>query len=665
MNPRNIRRTAMIALSFLSSFASYAQLNVKIKGGNVSLCKGQTITLADSVISGSPTTYRWKSNLLTIADSTKNTTTAVADTSGTILLTTSDGTTTTVDSIFVTVNALPAIKLVDDQGICCDNKSLALNDLKEIPAHIPALGKWTCPSYPFVLSSSDSFLTNLACALIQPTFDEVIIGLYYTLTDSVSGCTNQGTINITVKSLPTVFLKNNYFCQAAQEINLFDKIVVSPIASNVGTFSWNCVQCNGNNFDSMLTDKGTQALPDYWLAVDSPAYKVQNTNLDNISLELVYTNTFGCVNKDTAEISIARTSKIDFGKSAEVCYGARFAALADLTNVNLTGGVWSCIDSMGYRPCGELGGISGDVVNTQNSVRLATSTTTPNSWRINYLHTTTGCTASGRTTLFINPGPDLSLQALASNRLCNTASDVPLVATPAGGTWGSGQLGAIVSNDFKPSKITAFGVPIPLYYTYSDPISRCTSRDSLSIVIDGNPVISKLSDTGICRTQDVSPRFIRFNVSATNTTSLQWMATGNSASRAFLGNPSSGDAYFTFDNATSKDTFQLIVSAEGTGACPDVDGSFKVITTPSSSCVLSTNNIEIDKINIYPNPSKGSFTLENATKYELSIYTTLGEELCLIIVRDSIHMDANRGIYYLRLIEKSTGLFTTKKLLIE
>jgi len=79
-------------------------------------------------------------------------------------------------------------------------------------------------------------------------------------------------------------------------------------------------------------------------------------------------------------------------------------------------GNWSVLDTSSgtlFRNPSELGGISdGDTINTLLSTPLVSSSATPNSWRIRYTHTASGCPTFKDTSLIINPLPILALEPL-------------------------------------------------------------------------------------------------------------------------------------------------------------------------------------------------------------------------------------------------------------
>ena len=149
----------------------------------------------------------------------------------------------------------------------------------------------------------------------------------------------------------------------------------------------------------MLENRGSQFAPDWWINLDESNYEIQNTDKDTVVLEFTYTDQYGCRTKDTSLIFIWRVPKITFSTNRELCWDEGKISLNTLTGVNLTDGVWTIYDSIGFRNPATLGGLTGDTINTLNSVPLASPSATPNRYLIRYDHIATGCPAQNDTTL--------------------------------------------------------------------------------------------------------------------------------------------------------------------------------------------------------------------------------------------------------------------------
>jgi hypothetical protein len=104
-------------------------------------------------------------------------------------------------------------------------------------------------------------------------------------------------------------LRERDFCQDINQINLDDEVVLSPANTSLGTPSWKCLDCNGNDFNAMLEDRGPGAgITDYWLKVDPATYTLQNVDRDTITLEFEYVNENGCRSRDTVVLRLWKST---------------------------------------------------------------------------------------------------------------------------------------------------------------------------------------------------------------------------------------------------------------------------------------------------------------------------------------------------------------------
>ena len=503
------------------------------------------------------------------------------------------------DSVFILVNPLPDIQLTGPKDLCCDYGVILMNSDVIVPSGTPATGGWSVNSYP-ALMQNNQFFTDSACALIDPAIRYIDLHAVYTYTDPTTLCVNSDSIPIRVNSLPNLLLTPRTYCQDKNEVDLDLEVVLSPANTKLGTPSWRCIDSNSasNQFQAnMLVNKSSPLTPEYWINIDEGNYTIQNPNQDTLVLEFSYTNPFGCKNKDTVYITISRVPKITFAQNRALCWDEGNISLNTLTGVNLTDGIWSCVDAVGYRPCSELGGITGDTINTNSSTQLANENVTPNQWTIRYDHTSSGCPAVNDTTLTINPLPNITVSPLApSNSFCETAANVPLnpQVNPSGGTWSTADPTALVGgNSFSPSLATTKSAMITFYYNYTSPSTGCSNVDSILAQSDPSPTIDIPANTEFCRTQGRMVEDINRQVTATNTSGLIWgvVPNTNSSDRTVLGDVSTGDLTLNLQN-NSADTFRIFAFAGGLASCSGTDGGFQIIVNPIPDASITNDNIE-------------------------------------------------------------------------
>jgi len=648
------------------TIGAHAQLNVQIKLGDRNACTNSTLLFLDSIVSGTPTSYEWISSVATFSSTNGSITQASFSASGQVILKSLDATSTFYDTVYVTLNSPPIVTLGNDLEVCCDYGQIVLDSIIVAPTGAPhTTGYWSISPNPSLIVNGNTFNTGEACGLIAAPATSIQTSLVYAYQDPTTKCVNSDSMKILVHSLPRTVLLDKIYCQDIGSIELDDDVVISPANTLLGTPSWRCLDSNSSAnyfFADMLENRGSQFAPDWWLNVDESNYTIQNTDKDTIVLEFTYTNGYGCTSKDTVNMGIWRVPKITFSTNRELCWDEGEISLNDLTGVNLTDGFWTVYDSTGFRLPFTLGALNGDTINTLNSIPLSSVNAKPKRFIIRYDHIATGCPASNDTTLTINPLPVLNLTLLNPSRYCETASNMLLNANPVGGNWSSNDSSALVgSSNFSPGNATRFFPDaIHFYYDYTNPITSCSTQDSMSIFIDAAPLIHERKDTSFCYVSTGVPRTMTIPVSASNFGQLTW--SHFTSSRVILGTTASGSATFTPNGV--QDTFRILLSASGRGACNDVDGDFYVFGYQDSSCFAIVKSLAKEDLVIYPNPSAGTLYLDPDLEVVWCI-NAVGQNLAVEKRGDvSCYIDT-KGLYTLLLKDLKTGTYYYKKVVIE
>ena len=81
------------------------------------------------------------------------------------------------------------------------------------------------------------------------------------------------------------------------------------------------------------------------------------------------------------------------------------------------------------------------------------------------------------------------------------------------------------------------------------------------------------------------------------------------------------------------------------------------------------SEIASSSVVVYPNPTDGIFTIENAENvtFDLSVIDITGKEVFNSTVNKTSSFDmsaAEKGIYFLRLLDKSSNSLVVKKLIV-
>jgi len=505
------------------------------------------------------------------------------------------------DTMVVTVNQLPIISLADPEEVCCD--AGIINLLSKVNS--ASGGTWFSTRTPTLLDNNGQYNTDLACSMIVDPAINIVTYSTYRYQDPSTTCWNQDSLRITVKGLPDITLQKKEYCQDYGAFRLADRmtgVVISPTNVSVGTPSWRCLDSNSvaNRFqDNMLENRGGPGFNDYWLNISESVYTIQNTtsNSDTIVIEFTFRDQFGCRNKDTVDVVISKVPKIIFGDSSELCFDHGPQLLNDLYDVNLRDGVWSIPSTLGYRDSIALGGLFGDSINTLSSVELANAGVRPNAWRMRYTHTATGCPAVRDIDLVINPQPEINLTALPT-RICEDQANIPLEATPAGGTWTSSNPPALVGgNVFSPGSATVDGTNIQFYYDFRDNTTGCTERDSIFSSVDLEPTLNLPTNAVYCRQQGQLSLPLTLDISASNSDGISWIPTNVYGNRDRITtsaiDQTAGQGQVTLQLQTQNvDTFLIGANAEALGSCTDVSDAFTIIVNPLPIGSVTNTNPE-------------------------------------------------------------------------
>ncbi len=498
------------------------------------------------------------------------------------------------DSVLVTVNPLPTVKMPSNMELCCDAGVINLR----IPEDPNAKGgTWSCTKNPAYISSGYIFETSKACGATTTVHQ-----ITYTYVHPTTGCVKNDSFEIKVNPLPSVELRNGYFCQDKEVVHLKnDKIIKLPGNPSLGRQAWNCVDCKTYNWSNILEDLGSGgagAQQEFILHIDENTVPLGTKLSDTIVIEFVYRSQFGCYNRDTALIAITRVPKIDFAGFPELCWDEGIVELKSISNVTPNDGYWSAYDTLPgtYRAAKDLnnalnfGALQGDTLNTFGTPKPVYPD--PYLYYMRYSHDRSGCPTFRDTILTINPLPEPQiiegpLQVVTASEpylFCETNEDISLTGTPAGGTWSTPYAGAMVANSFRPQ---ASPVDQLFYITYDFvSIKGCRGKDSVQVQIEALPEIDILNaDTAICRVDNGMTLAIKASYS--NTAGITWIAfTGGS-----VDNTTSATTNFTFNTPSdSIYTRNLYVQTEPGNACPFEDDLFTVTVHPLPKADLTLDN---------------------------------------------------------------------------
>ena len=494
------------------------------------------------------------------------------------------------DTMQIFVNQLPDIALGSDEQVCCDAGLIQLNFKINTPTGRPTTGGWSSTEFPYLIDNN-IFYIDSACGLIDTDggFKSRTFNAVYTYQEPSTQCINSDSIEIRVSSLPTLILDTNYYCQDIESFSLDDELVVSPANTSLGTPSWECIQCNGNDFNTMLENRGPSFAPDYWLNIDEATYTLQNPDRDTVILRFTYINeNGGCKGVDSTEFYIWRVPVVEFDRNRDLCFDEGEIKLDSLTGVNLTDGIWSCYDTLGFETCNLLGGIAGDTINTTASVDDDVAHT----WMMRYYHDLTGCPAWNFIPVTINPLPVINITPFADEEFCETSPAVALNASPAGGDWSNPEDPAsiLTNSQYAPQSAQVFNQFTTIFYNYISPTTGCANLDSTRARTDQAPSIEPIPSDEFCRQQGQTSVDLTYNLEASNSNNISWFANNPRASVSPYS--ATDDEILTLNlQNQSSDTFRIVIFADALSLkCNSVDDFFDVIVHPIPDATITNSN---------------------------------------------------------------------------
>ncbi|MFT5724126.1 MAG: hypothetical protein ACI9JN_001243, partial [Bacteroidia bacterium] len=502
------------------------------------------------------------------------------------------------DTVIITVNPLPIVPMPSDMEVCHDAGKINLRLSEDASA---LGGVWFCPAHPSVIEKGSDFITDSAGHPTASVRNQV----YYTFVDPSTGCVKTDSFEIKVNPLPTVELRDGYFCQDKETVNLKDdRIIVLPGGGTLalGRQAWKCVDCGSYKESDIIEDLGSGlpgATQNFVLHIDENAVPLGSLTSDSIKIEFVFRNVFGCYNRDTATIAITKVPKITFDFFPDLCWDEGIVELKSLSKVLPPDGIWKAVDSTGFASAAGFNAalkgdtLNGDTLNTTATPQPPTGSSF--TYLMRYFHDRSGCPTSRDTTLVIRglPIPKIVTEPLSEPyktftpyKFCETYKDIPMEVNLAGGTWSSNESGAISGSNFVPSAVSNYNTPFDIFYDFTD-IYGCAGRDSVQVVIHQQHTITLPADVAMCRTDNMS---LDVKAEYTNSTEVLWIP----LSGGLVADASADETTFTF--ATSPDSvFTHLLYAQTlentANVCPFIGATMQVTVHPKPVAEITADTL--------------------------------------------------------------------------
>lgn len=347
------------------------------------------------------------------------------------------------DTITITVFQNPVAAIIPDPVNACAGKSIPFNGN-------PTGGSGAYSSHLWTGAGSASLSDTI---VVNPVFNNAASGTYtlnYTVTDS-SGCLGTDTIIVTVNALPTAN--------------------ITPDPATVcagGNLALKGNPSGGSGFYLHLWT-GTGATSLDFTNKDTALFI--NTIVGSYSLTYTITDSLGCTNSDTINVTVNALPVVSLALPLSVCINQNpFPLTGGLPNPPPGTGIYS----------GNF--VSGGSFNP-------TAAGAGSQTAITYTYTdTNNCKNSDTKTISVSP----QFGAAISNpgKFCTDDDTVLLSAASPGGVWSvvSGSASALTGNIFNPSAGDG------LYMVKYVIAGACGGSDSVSIVVNKSPVANAGND---------------------------------------------------------------------------------------------------------------------------------------------------------------------------
>ncbi len=448
------------------------------------------------------------------------------------------------DTVNILLNPLPTLTkgVLDDRCYNYGTVNFAIEQ-----AFLPAGGKYYYMKDTSLMPDRRSVKTWELNPTPTQTVDAMITYIYQ---DPATGCIKKDSIRQRIIRMPDVLVKDTTYCLNVGLVNLRNHVLAPVFIS--GTEIWKCLNVPG----AVTKDASNNYIFDP--ATNPPPYQY--------TLTYRYTDGNGCYQEDTAQINV-----IDIPTITNIANGPyRFkSGLVDLnvqSGVQPTGGRWVCPSNPNL--------ILGNNTLTTDLI--------DGTFKLYYEHDLTGCLVIDSTDITINPLPFVETSIPAgSETVCKSAAPFNMISNPAtGGTWSSAYAGLIntagrINPAAKPDDGQVTGA-YRVIFTYTDPVTGCTSLDSETVQIQEPPTIdiSAVSNS-LCEGQPFSLKAETVNAG----NGITWSTSGTGV---YAPDATSMDVTYT---ASVADNFPgnivLTATTNAFGVCPVASKGLPVTINPT------------------------------------------------------------------------------------
>jgi hypothetical protein len=570
---------------------------------------------------------------------------------------------TAYDTMFVVVNALPTFVYAGLPPRCYDDGALNLTNIPLVKAFSGDKTVSTTDVHyyqkktPSWISGgpvgSNPYIYNYKNFIQNGSLPKTGLRdtICYDYRDYKS-CFNRECKSIRINPNPEVQVLDGMYCIKQNAVTL-NNLVVKPFNRVGGIESFRCLSVpSGSAANASTVISSVPTVPvTFTLDISAPF----NSNSNGIYLvDYTFKDAItGCQRSDTATIKVVLGSKYKFSNSIKLCLNQGLVALdsfvKDSNNQAVLNGTWETIEYSGSRNR-SIPSIAEKLDSSIIGGKYFKPSVGSGMYLLRYTNKGT-CDYKDSIYVIVNGLPIVQIDA--EDTVCYSSSLTPLMnIIPAGmvGTW-SGQ-GLVNGRFFDPHTsphTDAFHGPVSMVYTYTNPITLCTSSDSLDIFVQTMPEYNAhaIPIAGTKYDVDFGIDFIKYV--DTNTFNCMWKFGRSDSSyfdSTFLKNPGRKNFKDSGD--------YTVVLYSGIGTCDRID-TFRFNLNDRITSIMS---LTFEKVKWYPNPVKEQLQIEVPEFAMVSIFDLNGRGLIERKIypsdKNSINMQGIQNGMYLMRIEMGT-----------
>lgn len=392
-----------------------------------------------------------------------------------------------------------------------------------------------------------------------------------------------------------------------------NSMVVKPFSKTGGIETYRCLSVPATSSldkNTIITSSGIPAI--YVLNTGT----VKDTqDVGSYVIEYCFKNAqSGCQTCDTANVNVKRYGQAYISNLPKACINGGLIDLDSFvtekfSGLKLIGSIWSCVEYAGSRdrsiPNVKLK-LDSSVKNNQFNPKTGTGqymlkcTTDPNA-----------CASNDSIYIIVNGLP--VVQISVPDTVCADAAAFNLNNVQPGGQVGTWSGPGVSGRKFVPSSISItsrVNGPYQLHYTYTNPLTTCTSSDSEKVVVMGVP---KFQPKAVVR-----KLFGQYLVSFSLDSTVYVDSSQQKGLWNFGNGKSSG--YFTYNNLPVKDTgIYVAYFTLNNGPCQYTDSVIYELNykTTGISAIES-------QLSIYPNPIHNTLQIAYPADAQIVITNILG-----------------------------------------